>query len=90
MKKTVYVCGDEEYSSQCEISYDGRVVIVEHGSGGSLVGIDLVSMNELMGDMAEQFIKKGCARPDTVDALEEVVRATREYMRVLTKGKVII
>lgn len=90
MKKTVYVCGDEDYSSNCEISYAGRMVIVEAGSDEGLIGIDLVSMMELTGDMAEQFIKKGGAKPDTVNALEDVVSASREYLRVMTRGKVVV
>jgi len=54
MKKTVYVCGDEEYRSNCEISY-----------------------------------KMGGARHDNVDAFDDIVKATMEYLRVMARGKVV-
>jgi len=90
MKKTVYVCGDDEYSSECEINYVGSMVIVKADSDEGTIGIDLVSMMEITGDMVEQFMKKGGTRPaGTLDALEELVRTSREFMTVITGGKVI-
>ena len=90
MKKTVYVCGNDDYGSQCEINYTGTMLSVEGNDDEKLVGIDLMSLVEITGDMAEHFLKGGGARQDTQEALEDLVNASREYMRVVTRGKAVI
>ena len=89
MKKIVYVCGDEDYSGNCEINSAGRWLSVEANSDGNIVGIDLFSMIEIVGDMVEIFVKKGGARPDTVECLDELVNVSRECLARISKGKVV-
>ena len=87
VKKTVYVCGDDVYDSMCEISRTGSMVVVVPDSDAEMIGIDLMSVVEIAGDMTEIFLRNGGARPGTISALEEFVRDSREYIKVVSVGK---
>lgn len=86
MKKIVYVCGSDGLSSECEILYEGSMIIVKHCGDEELVGIDIVSMIEITGDMIDVFISKGSPRKDSVDSLVEIRDAAMSYLDLIKKG----
>lgn len=89
MKKIVYVCGEGGLSSECEILYNGSMIIVGSSNDDDLVGIDMVSMIEMTGDMIEKFVENGVSRKDTKSALIDVMNAARTYLDTIKNVGVV-
>ena len=89
MKKIVYVCGGDGLSSECEILYNGSMIIVSSCYDDDLIGIDMASMIEMTGDMVDEFIKSGLSRDDTKSALIDVMNAARTYLDMIKKVGVV-
>ena len=85
MKKVVYECGDEDGHGMFEIEYPGRTLLVLPNWDSSPSIIDIVSMVEIVGDMAEMCAKKGVMREDMAENYDEIRCASRRYMKALRK-----
>jgi hypothetical protein len=90
MKKIVYVCGNDGFSCECEILYNGSMVFVKQCKEDDLIGIDIVSMIEMTWDMVDEFIKSYSSRGDMARHLLDIKESTRGYLAALKKIKVVL